>query len=436
MLREKATAGRYRAVAAAAAAASVFAFVSGAARGPVPSQPVPLAASEVQVTPPADAHVPQGTGLYAISCPRPGACTAGGNYETTGGAVAPMVAAQVRGRWQPGARLLLPANAARQPYAQVNGLSCSKPGTCVAVGNYTYFPQHDVGAFLAVETGGRWARAVLPRLPANAATPQRARLAAVACRPDGFCEAVGSYLDTAGHVQSLALAKAPAGPWGAATEIAAPAGAPAAPDAVMTGLSCTGPGACVAVGHYTVRPGASRGMGAVETGGRWQRAVGVPPPPGAAPSSYTGLTAISCTSHGTCLAVGTFALTSARDRAMSVTVSHGVFGKVTAVTVVPPGASVNPSTALSGVSCPAAGGPCAATGVATSKAGHYIAMEATVLRGRWSAAFLAGPPDVSTGRGQQSSLFSVSCTAPRRCVAVGYYNDASGGYSAGAASTR
>jgi hypothetical protein len=112
--------------------------------------------------------------------------------------------------------------------------------------------------------------------------------------------------------------------------------------------------------------------------------------------------------------------------------SARAFGKATAITAVPAGGATRPSTALSGVSCPRAG-PCVATGVATSKAGHYLAMYATMEKGRWVAAFLTGPADVSRGKGQQSSLFSVSCAASGPCSAVGYYNDASGGYRAAAA---
>jgi hypothetical protein len=116
-------------------------------------------------------------------------------------------------------------------------------------------------------------------------------------------------------------------------------------------------------------------------------------------------------------------------------VSHGVFQPTTAIAAVPAGAAASPSTALSGVSCPP-GGPCVAVGVATSVTGHYVAMYATRWQGHWRAAFPAGPPNVRTGRNQQSSLFSVSCAAGLLCGAVGYYNDASGGYSAGAVAVR
>jgi hypothetical protein len=393
---------------------------------------------------------------------------AGGNYEAKDGTVQPMVVTEAHGKWQRAVRLLLPPGAQRQPYAQVTGVSCGAPGNCAAVGTYTYNPAHDVGAFVAAWSHGKWARAQRPPLPANAATPARARLAAVACRPDGFCEAVGSYTDKAGQIEAMAVAKPPGRGW-AATEVSPPPRAEASPDAALTGIACTGPGACVAVGHYNVGPTASRGMGAVQTGGRWRRATAIPAPPGAVASSFTAFTAVACTPRGSCLGVGAYAISASRDRAMTVTESHGVFGGATPMTAVPPGAARQPSTALSGVSCPPAD-PCVAVGVATNKAGHYVAMSASRPSGRghgpprrghrqpghrqpghgqprhgqprhgqvgrapgWTAAFLAGPGNARTGRYQQSSLFSVSCAATGLCTAVGYYNDASAGYSAAAA---
>jgi hypothetical protein len=360
---------------------------------------------------------------------------AGGNYENASGSVQPMVADQVHGTWRRGTTLLLPVNAGKQPYAQVNGIACRSTGNCVAVGNYTYGTAHSGGAFLAIESHGTWAPAFTPQLPANARTPQVTRLEAVSCRPDGFCEAVGSYLDTSGQIQMMVLAKAAGRAWGRGTEIAAPHGAPASPDAVLTGIACGGPHSCVAVGHYNDGPNTTRGLGVIEANGNWGTAAGIPSPRGAVPSGVAGFASVSCAPGGACLGVGVYAIGSARDRAMSVTESHGRFGQAAAITAVPPGAAAKPSTALSGVSC-ARKRLCVAAGVATNAAGHYVAMYLTRAKGHWRAAFPAGPADVSTGKSEQSSLFGVSCTARRDCTAVGYYNDDRGGYSAGATTTR
>ena len=123
------------------------------------------------VQPPASSRVAQSTELFTTSCVAAGSCTAGGNFGGAGQPLEPMVAVQSHGRWSRGIPLLLPANAAAQPYAQVSGLACHSAGNCVAVGNYQYGRSGSMQAFIAIESRGRWARAFTPRLPANAASP-------------------------------------------------------------------------------------------------------------------------------------------------------------------------------------------------------------------------------------------------------------------------
>ena len=179
-----------------------------------------------------------------------------------------MVATQSHGRWSRGVPLVLPAGAAAQPYAQVNGLACRSAGNCVAVGDYEYGRSRNLQAFIAIESHGKWARAFTPRLPANASSPASAQLEAVACTRDGSCAAVGSYQDSSGNAQTMVLAKPPAGPWRQATEIGSPPNAAANPDAFMTGIACSGPGTCVAVGNYSVSPTRVRGDGRRRVAGR------------------------------------------------------------------------------------------------------------------------------------------------------------------------
>jgi len=417
----------WRPLAAAAAALSVAVLTPAAA---VMASGDPVLTRATQVGPPPGSHVPQGTGLYAIDCAAGGFCAAAGNYEQRNGSVQPMAAARYRGRWQKAAALLLPANAGAQPYGQVNGIACTAPGTCVAVGNYTYNPAHDVGPFIASEVRGRWARAFAPKLPANAVATPSARLAAVACTRTGFCAAVGSYRDSAGRLEAMTLTKPARGRWMQAAEIPPPASAAASgPGAVMTGLACTGPGSCVAVGSYSAGAGQQAAMGAVEVKGVWRRAAEIAAPPGAVPSPLTAITSISCAPGGSCLGVGHYAVTATRDRAMTVTESKGRFGRAAAVLAVPPGAAAKPGTALSSVSCPRVS-RCVAAGVATNSSGHYVAMYVTGSSGHWRAAFAPQPRGVAAANHQQSSLFSVSCAGPEDCMAAGYYNDNSGGYSA------
>src|SRR5689334_5848161 len=142
------------------------------------------------IRPPASTRVVAAAGLSSLACTTHGACAAGGNYQAAGRRIEPMVATQSHGHWSRGTSLTLPAGAAAQPYAQVNGIACRSAGNCVAVGDYENGRSRNLQAFIATESHGRWARAFTPRLPANASSPASAQLEAVACTRDGSCVAV------------------------------------------------------------------------------------------------------------------------------------------------------------------------------------------------------------------------------------------------------
>ena len=284
------------------------------------------------VRPPASTRVVRSAGLFSVACTAAGTCTAGGNYQAAGRQIEPMVAAQSHGRWSRGIPLVLPAGAAAQPYAQVNGIACRSAGNCVAIGDYEYGRSRNLQAFIATESRGKWARAFTPRPPANASSPVSAQLTAVTCARDGSCAAVGGYQDSSGNAQAMVVAKPPAGPWRQATEIASPPNAAGNPDALMTGIACSEPGMCAAVGNYSVSPTRFEAMGAVELRGAWHRAAGIAAPGGAIAGTFTAVTSISCLAAGQCLGVGQYAVSATQSRAMVVTESKGRFGRASAVT--------------------------------------------------------------------------------------------------------
>lgn len=391
-----------------------------------------------EVMPPASTHIAPSTGLFATACTGAGKCVAGGDYQDGSKPVEPVVATQAHGRWSRGIRLVLPPNAAQQPYSQVNGIACVSAGNCVAVGDYDYGVSTSLQAFIATETHGKWARAFAPRLPSNSSAPAAAQLGAVACTRSGFCEAVGSYQDSSGNVQSMALVRPAGGRWHPATEITAPASAAANPDALLTGITCTGPGTCVAVGNYSVSGSRFAAMGAIESRGAWHRAAGIAAPRNAVSSTFTAISSVSCPSAVLCIGVGEYAVSATQSRAMSVTESKGRFSAATEITAVPRGASLRPSTYLLGISCSPVNN-CLAVGGGRNKAGHSVAMYMTRSarsHGHWRAAFLPPPPRAGTGSHDLSALYSVSCTGRDDCTAVGYYNDLTGTRRAEAASTR
>jgi hypothetical protein len=387
-----------------------------------------------EVMPPASTHIAPSTGLYATACTSPGFCVAGGDYQDATKPVEPVVATQSRGRWLRGTTLVLPRGAARQPYSEVNSVACVSAGNCVAVGDYESGGSNSLQAFIATESRGRWGHAFVPRLPSNSASPASAQLGAVSCTRSGFCEAVGSYQDSSGNVQTMALTRLASGAWRQAGEVASPPGAAGNPDAFMTGIACTAPGSCVAVGNYSVSSSRFAAMGAIEYRGIWHRATQIFTPRNAIASTFTAISSISCPANGACIGVGEYAVSATQSRAMSVTESKGRFGRAIEITALPPGASAHPSTYLQGVSCVSATS-CLAVGGGRNAAGHSVALDMTLFKGHWRAAFLPPPPQAGTGSHELSALYSVSCTGRDDCTAVGYYHDVTGTLRAEAAST-
>ena len=222
MPRESVLAYWFRAAMSGAFGALVFVLPSAPAHAPVPARVVSAFADThaTEIIPPASTSAAPSTGLFATACTGAEYCAAGGDYQNGSKPVEPVVATLSRGRWSRAIRLTLPPNAAQQPYSEVNGISCISAGDCVAVGDYEYGKANSSQAFIATESHGVWGRAFAPRLPGNSSAPASAQLGAVACTHGGFCEAVGSYQDSSGNDQIMAMARPVGGGWRAATEVA------------------------------------------------------------------------------------------------------------------------------------------------------------------------------------------------------------------------
>ena len=169
--------------------------------------------------------------------------------------------------------------------------------------------------------------------------------------------------------------------------------------------------------------------------GPWHRATEIATPRGAIASTFTAITSISCLAAGPCMGAGQYAVSATQSRAMVVTESKGRFGRATAITAVPPGASAHPSSYLLGISCRPSGA-CFAVGGGRNRAGHSVAMYLARSGGRWRASFLTAPDGATAGQRELSTLSAVSCTGKAYCSAVGYYHNKWGANHAEAASTR
>jgi hypothetical protein len=162
--------------------------------------------------------------------------------------------------WAHGVEPTPPVNAASNSDVSVGGascasacnwVSCASAGNCSAVGGYTDNSGHRQGMLLD-EHSGRWARGVEARLPANAA-PNLGGAPAVSCASAGNCGAVGTYVNTSGHLQLMFLAEF-SGRWARGLGAPLPANAATNPKdtaVAINSVSCPSPGNCTAVGFYS-----------------------------------------------------------------------------------------------------------------------------------------------------------------------------------------
>jgi hypothetical protein len=182
------------------------------------------------------------------------------------------------------------------------------------------------------------------------------------------------------------------------------AGPPAAPDRVavhaiadLTGVSCTSPSACTAVGSTEVATLAERWDGR-----RW--AIQPTPSPGSSSGTGTALSAVSCAGPAMCMAVGSTDNPNPHAPLAELWNGH-TWGLLSPVR--PP----HWHAALLGVSCPSAT-MCMAVGEVNNGPALAELWNGT----GWAIKRLPRVPGA-----QLTILRSVSCTSPAACTAVGSY---------------
>ena len=332
-----------------------------------------------QATPsPAGASV--SSGLIGLSCASARACTAAGfGTDNTGNSTA-LTERWDGTRWriQPSP---LPAGAVS---ATLNGVSCSAPGTCTAVGQYFGAGQREL-ALAERWSGGQWR---LQAFPATPATAHGSELSGVACPAAGTCFATGWYFTKSGTAAFTAA-------WNGTRWQVRPAPGPAHAGHLM-GVSCASPRACVAVGDHGT---------AVWNGTTWRYAA-VATPAGAEALALNG---VSCASASACAAVGSYF--SMGDGPLTLAETWNG----TAWRFRP---SPNPATQgrnqLNTVSCTA---PSACTAVGVESASDFTPPGG--FAETWDGSTWRLQPVPAPAGAVTTELFGVSCPTPGSCTAVG-----------------
>ena len=178
-------------------------------------------------------------GSTVVSCPKAGACTAGGTFaDLKAGGSGVWVASESGYRWRNGTRLA----GLRLGYVfetTVNAISCTAPGYCTLAGQAWSSTANSSTAhgFTATETAGHWSSA---RLVVSGA---RGNAPSVSCPATGYCVAAVTNLNYAPHVIEQA-----GGTWGK------PRALPGLTHpGLINSVSCAKPGWCTAGGSYSLR---------------------------------------------------------------------------------------------------------------------------------------------------------------------------------------
>lgn len=280
-------------------------------------------------------------------------------------------------------------------------VSCASPGDCAAGGSVEGGgPQ----AFIANELRGIWKPAEV--MPGTRAldTGGDAEVTALSCPSVGNCSAGGDYsADTSqGSLGFAFVASEVNGTWQPAEKV----GRIGSGGRVLS-VSCTSAGSCTAVGTYTVHDN-SRAFLVNEVSAKWQPGQTVKPPKG----RQAELSSVSCSSPGNCIAGGGYG----DERHMQAMVMSEIDGSWQRPQLLPGSEVLNhgAGTEIDSVSCTSAGN-CTAAG------NSGAAMVATEVNGRWQAAQpVPGVAPLSSGN--FSSIDSVSCASPGNCAASGIFS--------------
>lgn len=331
----------------------------------------------------------------AVSCPSSSFCATGGDYFITccrpgqeGGTQA-LLATFRSGTWQ----LTAPRNSANRGFG---GISCTSPSFCAAVGGGAHGAGGQIvpKAMVATLEDGTWSVTTLPNVGDT--------FNAVSCSSDRSCVAVGS----AGDGTLIDILQD--GKWVAVSAV----DQFGAMRSGLSGVACTSPSSCVAVGGAIGVPGRPADVAdvpVVETlnNGTWSATdTAVPLPTG--PAGTNGwLSAVSCLSARSCVAVGDYSFGDGPDHALIETFSGSSWSLAQSPYIA------NLQSSLSGVSC-SSPTRCAAVGVAFRGLTDHALIE-TLTDGAWVLTTGAALPSHSGN----SNLSAISCNLVGLCLAVG-----------------
>jgi hypothetical protein len=229
----------------------------------------------------------EATGSFGgVSCTSATACTAVGRYRNSSNLYVTLAE-----RWNGTAWLIQSTpNPSEAPGSVLNGVSCSSSEACIAVGSYGLGSGGTYKSLAERWDGKEWSIVATVNPPEDLDLS----LAGVSCTSAEACTAVG-YFVVGSSFKPLAER------WNGTVWAIQETPSPTEGTSIsLSGVSCTAAEACVAVGKYVNSAGHVVTLAERRSGTEWAVQT-TPNPTGSTSSSLSG---VSCTSTTACTAVG------------------------------------------------------------------------------------------------------------------------------------
>ncbi len=329
--------------------------------------------------------------LLGVSCTSSNACKAIGEYTLNGSTFMPLAERWNGAEWS----LQSAPDPTGAKTAALDGVSCTSPAACMAVGYY----QNSSGVYLALSenwNGTEWKI----QSTAEPTGALNSLLSRVSCTSSTACTAVGYYENSSGV--EVPWADRWNGTAWSVQSAPAPTGAKAS---YPIGVSCASATACTMAGFYANSSGTDLPFAEGWNGTEWSVQT-VPNPSG---STKTQVRGVSCTSSGACTMVGEYKNSSG----VEVTLAERWNGTEWSVQSTPNPAEAKGSYLNGGVSCTSSTA-CTATGVSHNSVGKYVTLAEHWNGTEWK---IQSTPNNEQGVGWLTG--GVSCSSLASCAAVG-----------------
>ena len=217
--------------------------------------------------------------LGSVSCTSPSACTATGEAANL----------PLAERWD-GATWRIQPTPSLRAGGGLASVSCTSAVACAAVGARTDSSGDFTGTLAERWDGSRWRLQPTPNPPGA----QGSALFGLSCTSSSACTATGNSFNSSGTPVGVFAER-----WNGTKWRIQPVPAPSSPGGFLSGVACTSPFVCTAVGARTDASGNPIGTLAERWNGTRWRIQRTPNP-----AAGAGLSAVSCTSSSACTAVG------------------------------------------------------------------------------------------------------------------------------------